>query len=63
MKLKAALIMVLVIFAATATVFAFNASNRQTNGATIGDPVEHRILQIGNQTICIIPIDCPGGPG
>jgi hypothetical protein len=63
MKFKAALLMVFVIFAATAAVFAFNVSNRQTNGMTVGDSVEHHILQIGNQTIDQIPIDCPGGPG
>jgi hypothetical protein len=64
MKLKAALLMVLVIFAATAAFFAFNVYYRQTSGMTGGDSVEHHhILQIGNQTICQIPIDTPGGPG
>jgi len=63
MKLKAALLVFLVIFAAAATVFVFNASNRQTKGIIVGDSVEHHILQIDNQTIDQIPIDCPGGPG
>jgi hypothetical protein len=63
MKLRAALLMVLVIFAATATVFAFKASNVQTNGMAVDDSVEHHILQIGNQTINQLPIDTPGGPG
>jgi len=65
MKLKAALLMVLVIFAATATTFfAFKVSNIQRNGMAVIDSVEHHhVLQIGNQTICQIPIDTPGGPG
>jgi hypothetical protein len=63
MKLKAALLVFLVIFAATATVFVFNASNIQTKGITVGDSVEHHILQIDNETINTMPIDTPGGPG
>jgi len=65
MKLKAALLIFLVIFTATATSLVFKASNRQTNEMTVDDSiVHHRVLQIGNETpIDQLPIDCPGGPG
>lgn len=65
MKLKAALLVFLVIFAATATSFAFKVSNRQTNEMTVGDSIkDHRILQISNnETIDPKIIDTPGGGG
>lgn len=64
MKLKAAILVFLVIFAATATSFAFKVSNGQTNGMSVSDSVEHHhILQISNETIDPIIIDTPGGPG
>jgi hypothetical protein len=65
MKLQAALLIFLVIFAATATSFVFEISSRQIYEKTVDDSIEHQgVLQIDNETtVDPIIIDTPGGPG
>ena len=65
MKLKAALLIFLVIFTATAISLVFEIPSRQTNGKTVYDSIEHQgILQIDNETTVQPKIlDGPGGPG